>query len=252
MKQWALSMKHVDIYSMPSLWDAISAEFGGEEYFVEVAKKTGGPVLEIGSGTGRMVEAISNAGFDCTGLDLAPEMIKFASEKVPDATFVKADMRNFELGKRFKLIFSANNTLQYLHDDNDFVSSLRTIRQHLRSGGRVVFSIINPRPERIAPLDAPLKVMTFNDPVLNREVTIWETFEFDPNTRIGITRWEHHDQGEPILTYEFPLIFRDHHEVSKLCDLAEFKIEKLEGDHSGSEFSADSSRSMVFTLALKD
>ena len=245
-------MKRVNIYSLPALWDTISAEFGGEEYFLEAAKKTGGPVLEIGSGTGRMIEALSKAGFECCGLDLSSEMVRFASQKVPGAQFVEADMRDFDLGTRFNLIFSANNTMQYLQSTDDFLSALRALRRHLRPGGRVVFSIINPRPERIAPLDEPLKAMSFKDPASDREITIWETFEFDPDTRIGITRWEHHDRGEPVLAYEFPLVFRDHDEVSELCRLGGFRIEQLDGDHSGSAFSAEDSRNMVFTLALAE
>ena len=245
-------MRNVNIYSMPAVWDAISAQFGGEEYFVDIARKLGGPVLEIGSGTGRMVEAISNHGIKCTGLDLAPEMVRFASRKIPNATFIEADMRNFDLGMRFKFIFSANNTMQYLHASDDFLSALRAMRTHLQPDGRFVFSIINPRRERIAPLDKPVKAMSFKDPASQREVIIWETFSFEPETKIGVTRWEHHDQGRPILAYEFPLIFRDHNEVSELCELGGFDLEKIEGDHEGTTFSPGQSRNMVFTLALAD
>ncbi|MFD5244479.1 class I SAM-dependent DNA methyltransferase [Amycolatopsis sp. NPDC058340] len=53
-------------------------------------------VLDIGSGTGKPVaEELSSAGHRVTGLDVSPVMIDIARERVPAATFVHADVREW-------------------------------------------------------------------------------------------------------------------------------------------------------------
>ncbi len=45
------------------------------EFFVELARQSGGPVLEVGSGTGRVLIPTARAGIEITGLDLSPSML---------------------------------------------------------------------------------------------------------------------------------------------------------------------------------
>src|ERR1051326_5853005 len=82
------------------------------DFYVEEAKAAGGPALEIGCGTGRILIPTARAGVTITGLDGSTEMLararaKLAAEPAPvrqRATLVQADMRDFELGARFALI----------------------------------------------------------------------------------------------------------------------------------------------------
>lgn len=242
-------MEKVNIYTKPRLWDVVSAGFGGEEYYLKVARETGGPVLELGSGTGRVISCLTTAGFDCVGLDLCPEMTRYASEKVPAAQFLTGDMRGFDLERLFNLIFAANNTIQYLDRVDDLLAALGRIRRHLAPEGRAVLSMINPRPERIASRTEPEEAMRFIDPDTGREILIMQTFHFEPDTQIGTTVWVHHDRGQPVLAYEFPLVFRTAEEMSAHIEAAGLRIERLTGRHDGAPFSEDSSPHMIFSLS---
>src|SRR5262245_29941424 len=49
--------------------------------YVELARRHGGPVLELGVGTGRVAAALARAGFDVLGVDLLPSMLARARER---------------------------------------------------------------------------------------------------------------------------------------------------------------------------
>ena len=75
-----------------------------------------------------------------------------------------------------------------------------------------------------------------------------ETFKYDPDTQIGTTTWVHHDRGEPVLKYDFALVYRNAGQVAELCAEAGFRIDQLAGDHEQGAFSERTSRHMVYTL----
>ena len=54
---------------------------GDVEFFVEEALRAGGPVLELGCGTGRVSWPVAEAGLDVVGLDLSPAMLRRAEAK---------------------------------------------------------------------------------------------------------------------------------------------------------------------------
>src|SRR5512136_1735449 len=53
-------------------------------FFVEAAKGSGGPVLEVGCGTGRVLIPTARAGVEITGLDLSPHMLEVCRRKLKD------------------------------------------------------------------------------------------------------------------------------------------------------------------------
>ena len=64
---------------------------------------TAGSVLELGSGTGRVSEALANHGYDVTGLELAEPMLKLARARQPHGLklrYVQGDMCAFALGRQ--------------------------------------------------------------------------------------------------------------------------------------------------------
>jgi len=74
-------------------------------FFVQAAQECGGPVLEVGCGTGRVLIPIARAGITITGLDLAESMLAVCRERLaaepPEVQFrvrlMQADMRDFDL-----------------------------------------------------------------------------------------------------------------------------------------------------------
>lgn len=122
------------------------------EFFVELARQCRGPILEVGCGTGRVLIPIARAGIDIVGLDLSDAMLSICRDKLsgePAAVqarvqLVKADMRNFSLGRQFALATIPFRPFQHLTTVGDQLSCLRSIRRHLADGGKLILDLFNP------------------------------------------------------------------------------------------------------------
>jgi len=124
---------------------------------VDAASQSGGPVLEIGCGTGRVLIPTAREGIPITGLDLSDHMLDVCRQKlnkepqeVQDrAVLIQGDMRKFSLGKTFSLVTTPFRPFQHLLTVEDQISCLSCIHQHLDPGGALILDIFNPSLEYI-------------------------------------------------------------------------------------------------------
>lgn len=118
------------------------------DWHLSWARRTGGPVLGLACGTGRLLGRLAMAGFETVGIDLSEAMLARAGENIsalpPDArgrmSLVKADMSRFDLGRRFGLVFIADNSFRELRTRKALLACLRCARNHLRDGGRLLIT----------------------------------------------------------------------------------------------------------------
>ena len=102
-------------------------------------KKSGGrELLEVACGTGNYLRYL-HKGFSCTGLDLYGEMLAIAKKKVPDARYVKANMIDFKLKKRFDVILCLFADICYARTYPNLVRTIRNFSRHLKEGGVLIF-----------------------------------------------------------------------------------------------------------------
>lgn len=152
-----------------ALYDACEAETPGSvidgdvDFFIRQARKTGGPVLELGAGTGRVALRLAEAGFRVTGLELSPHMLKAARAKLtPElgrrVDFVRGDMSRFRLKRKFRLAVIAFRSFQHLLTPEKQRSCLLSIRRHLMKDGRLVVDLFDPRLEFCVPVPAKKKL----------------------------------------------------------------------------------------------
>ena len=126
---------------------------GDRTFYLELARRTGGPILEVGCGTGRVLLPIAEEGFECVGLDASESMLEVARSKdLPaDLRFLQGDARSFDLApQRFALIFSAFRAFQHLYTVDDQLAFLDRARDHLAPGGLLAFDVFDPNLEYIA------------------------------------------------------------------------------------------------------
>jgi SAM-dependent methyltransferase len=138
----------------PDLYDVvIPASFQGDvEWYRAKAEACGGPVLELGAGTGRVTVAIAEAGIPVHALDSSREMLDALAAKLAAkprdvrdrVTLVAADMRTFELPERFTLAISPFRAFLHNVTDEDRLATLARVRRHLRPGGRLALNVYHP------------------------------------------------------------------------------------------------------------
>jgi SAM-dependent methyltransferase len=111
---------------------------GDGDLYAALAARTGGPVLELACGTGRLLEPLVAAGLEVTGVDIDPAMLARAERRLGTGRavqLVSADLLDVDLGPRFGLVFIALNSLLLLGDAERQANALAAITRHLRPDG---------------------------------------------------------------------------------------------------------------------
>ncbi len=123
-------------------------------FYVEEAEASGGPVLELGCGSGRVLAPIAKAGIAITGLDPSASMLELCRQRLAKdgstAELIAGDMRRFSLGRRFPLITIPFRPFQHLLEVEDQMACLAAIRDHLAPGGRLIFDVFDPDLKQLA------------------------------------------------------------------------------------------------------
>jgi len=142
-----------DYTSFAELYDLFYEDFTEDiEMYLGFAERTGGPILEIGSGTGRVALALAEEGHTVVGLELSEAMRAVAQRKADRAqltdrvTFSAGDMRRFKLDQYFGLIIVPLNTFLHNLTFDDQLATLACCKKHLRPGGLLVLDCFNPDP----------------------------------------------------------------------------------------------------------
>jgi SAM-dependent methyltransferase len=135
--------------SIADLYDFSYEDFNEDVQFYEnVARSAGGPLLELGVGSGRVALPLARAGFDVVGIDTSASMLERARLNLEQAGSVKgglelvhADMTRFDLGRRFGMVFIAASTFQHLLTTEEQEACLRCVAKHLQPDGLFVMSL---------------------------------------------------------------------------------------------------------------
>jgi SAM-dependent methyltransferase len=148
---YARSSLNVDAYdSQAQAGQPVLA--GDVEFYIEQARRSGGPVLDLGGGTGRVAWPLAEAGFDVTSLDLSAPMLARSESKRALASpaargrvaLVHADVRDFDLPTAFGLVITPGRVFQLLLTPDDQRAALATIHRHLRPNGVLVLQLFDP------------------------------------------------------------------------------------------------------------
>jgi SAM-dependent methyltransferase len=117
-----------------------------------MAEATGGPVLELGCGSGRLLVPLARAGFQVTGIDNSAQMLARAESRLSAETddvrarvrLLAADFTTSALkAGPFRLIVFGYNTFMHL-DETTAANVLRQLPEVLRSDGRLLIDVENP------------------------------------------------------------------------------------------------------------
>jgi SAM-dependent methyltransferase len=150
------------------------------EFYVERALATGGPVVELAVGTGRIAIPIALAGIDVVGVDSSPAMLEVAraaaeESGVSDRVDLRlGDLREPPVQEHVPLVICPFRSLLHMETEGEKLRALRAARDLLDPGGSFVFDVFAPSREDIEETDGRW---------LEREPGIFERADWDEGAR---------------------------------------------------------------------
>jgi ubiquinone/menaquinone biosynthesis C-methylase UbiE len=125
-------------------------------FYVAEARRAGGPVVELGIGTGRIAIPIAQSGIPVVGIDSSREMLaacnrRAEAEGVAELIDLRlGDLRSPPINEQVPLLICPFRSYLHLLDDGERVEALTAARAALSANGRLVFDVFEPKPDDIA------------------------------------------------------------------------------------------------------
>jgi SAM-dependent methyltransferase len=182
------------------LYDLDLADDPGDlDLYLALAGRTGGPILELGAGTGRLAVPLAAAGHRVTAVDIDPAMLERARRRARDAgpavaervEFIEADLLDLEppANPSHRLALIGLNSLFLLGDRDAQARSFRSMADHLAPGGIAVADVWLPDADDLARFDGRL-ILEYvrTDPETGNVVTKTAAAEHDATAgRVDLT-----------------------------------------------------------------
>jgi len=167
--------------SIASIYDPWSASVVEDiAFYVDEARRHGGPVVELAVGSGRIAVPIARAGIKVIGVDLSPGMLSVASDfgeehGVSDLLDLRVgDLREPPVDETVPLVICPFRSLLHMPDEDEKLRALRAAHDLLQPDGHLIFDVFAPSSEDIAET---------NGLWLEREEEIFERADWDEATR---------------------------------------------------------------------
>jgi len=236
-------------------------------FYVEAARESGGPVLEIGCGTGRVLIPTAQTGIDVVGLDLSSHMLDVCRKQLlsePDdvqrrVQLVQADMRDFELSQRFRLATTPFRPFQHLTTVDDQLSCLACIRRHLVEGGRLILDVFNPSLEALTSDDVGEELgeePEFTTPDGRRVVRrhrIVARDRFNQVNQVELIYYITHPDGRvERVVHAFPMRYLFRFEAEHLLVRSGYEVEHIYADFDRNPYGSQYPGELIFVARKVD
>jgi SAM-dependent methyltransferase len=171
-----MSSPYDSIADLYDPWSASVVEDVG--FYLEEARRAGGPVLELGVGTGRIAVPIAAEGIRVIGVDSSRRMLEICARRAAlagvDVDLRVGDLREPPVTEQVPLAICPFRSLLHMHTDEERRQVLTAVQRLLEPGGRFVFDVFTPGAEDIA---------LTHDRWLEREPGIFERALWDEQAR---------------------------------------------------------------------
>jgi len=124
-------------------------------FYCTLADERGGPILDLGCGTGRLMLPLLRAGHVVVGVDQAPAMVARAAARIARvaprsrrrALLLRGDLRALPVARRFQFAIAAFHTIQHLASDRELGAFFAGVARTLRPGGWLAFDTFAPNAQ---------------------------------------------------------------------------------------------------------
>jgi SAM-dependent methyltransferase len=220
--------------------------------YLDFARRTGSPILELACGTGRLMIPLLEDGERVVGIDSSGPMLDRARQAIGQAgqsgraTLHQADVRTLDLGERFRLAIFGLDSFGLLLTIDDQLAALRRIHQHLVPGGLLVLDLSNGNGRGDEAPDELVLQHHGRDPDTGRPLSKWTARATDHAEQIDrYTYFYDEVQEDGTLrrsTTDLELRYFGRFELELLLDRAGFAPEAFYGTYDLAPFSMSGDR----------
>lgn len=220
---------------------------GDVEFYLDSARRFGGPILELGTGSGRVLIPLADAGYAVVGLDLSRSMLDQAAAKLRErpelanrVRLVEGDMTSFDLEQRFALALVPARSFQHVVTPEGQRMALTCIRRHLVAGGHLILDLFDRNFELLLGGDSKASPHEAQHPrsghLIRRTVVARHTDPFQQTVH-EVLRFEEFDAAGNVVGSEetaWSLRWSMRQETAYLLELSGFEVIDLYSDFSRS------------------
>ncbi|MEM7172401.1 MAG: class I SAM-dependent methyltransferase [Pseudomonadota bacterium] len=215
-------------------------------FYLDCANKFGGPLLEVGCGTGLVTWTLADGGHQVVGIDISEPMLAVARSKGTGKSaevqgqvdFRIAAMETFELSQTFRTAIIPGRSFQHLLTPEKQRAALTCIHRHLTEDGTLVMNLFDPKLDYCMPQsESPAKLEEAVDPVSGMKVRrhflarttdpLTQTFTEHMRLEVFDAQGSLVSQGET----QWSLRWTYAQEMRHLFELTGFRVEALYGDY---------------------
>jgi SAM-dependent methyltransferase len=217
-------------------------------FWLALAEREDGPVVEWGAGTGRLSAPLAGVGSDVTAVEVSENMVEKGREKGDAVEWIRGDMRYMKLGRRYGLAVCAFNSFLCLLSLDDALTFLRNARDHLEPDGLLGLEVSAFTPEELYEWDG--------GPALRHDFTRKRGTPVRTLERFSVSRYdaasqllrmrlfyELYNRGgelENKRAHDLTIRIVGRGELELMLRLAGFEVEAVYGGFEGEPFTAGS------------
>ena len=237
--------------AMVNFYDVFNAGYNEDKkFYQDKIRNAGGPVLEIGCGTGRIFCDALKMGADIYGIDKSELMLGRLKEKIDTGEHRRVrliDVLEYKPERKFKLIIAPFRMFMHILTVKGQLRFMKIVYESLDVNGEFVFNVFNPDINRIQRVNKenlrfegeymPGRILKFFDSskpdLLNQCQHVTFKFEWDDNGKMK--------EGK----FSFPMRYFFRFELQHLAERAGFKSVIIYGDFNCNELNKKSKEFVV-------
>ena len=228
--------------------------------YLQLAHRSGSPVLDIGCGTGRVTVALAEAGFHVTGIDESAPMLARAQARLRARDDLAGRVELLQTGAsdycneaRFRLAIMALTTFAHFQTPAEQSEVLTSVRRCLSPHGRLVMDLANPDLAEFRQNDR-LLMLHWQRSVPHKQQLIqkWLTFHLEQENQLQIYTLMYDTIGadgnvrRTVVT--MPLRYTFRYEAELLLERTGFAVETVFGSYQMDPFDSDSERMILVAV----
>ena len=219
-------------------------------YFLKKIADAGGPVLEVGTGTGRFFSKALEQRADIYGIDISPAMLAILKTRIPPEDHRRVsvqDIRDFQLPIPFHLIVAPFRVFMHLTGVDDQLQALNHVCDNLADGGTFIFDLYIPDPGLLAtgmkdvmdfegeyePGKVIRRFVSAENDLINQVNHIKMRFEWEEGGQLQVETWNS----------ELRFFFR--YELEYLLQRSKFRSYEFFGDYEGNPLNVASKEFVI-------